>query len=175
MGKYPLIYAGKTIGELSTEQEGLYTWFSVSCHPPEDGVWCAWALGEKGELRLGVLEPSGGQFAICRRFSGHQTEPLGTLLRGELRPVGERQKEAGWEPLLHPEQQFKTPWLCEQLRSCRGVLTRREGERRLLAFPWERGCPFPLVPLFCFAELACINGKSRLLFAFDREERPVFP
>ncbi len=174
MDKYPLTYAEKTVGELSTEREGLYTWFSVSCHPPEEGVWCAWAVGENGELRLGVLEPTGRQFGICRRFSGHQTAPLGRLCRGEIRPLGQS-CGSDWTLLARPEQCFRSPWLCAQIRSSQGVMTRREGERQLLAFPWDRGRPFPLVELFCFAREGCVGRKKCLIFAFDREERPVFP
>lgn len=174
MDKYPLTYAGKTVGELNCEREGLYTWFSVSCHPPEDGVWCAWAIGECGELRLGVLEPTGRQFGICRRFSGHQTEPLGQLCRGEIR-LQSQVCETEWELLNQPEQRFHSPWLCTQIRNSPGVMTRREGERQLLAFPWDKKRPFPLVELFCFAREMCVCQKKCLVFAFDREERPVFP
>ena len=84
MDKFPLLWEGKAIGELSAEQETLYTRFTVRCRLPGEGIWCAWAVGDKGELRLGVVEPQNG---IRRRFSKQMTEPVGTLRRGELRSV----------------------------------------------------------------------------------------
>ena len=59
MDKFPLLMDGKPTGELTAEREGLYTWFSARCPLRPDGLWCAWAVGDRGELRLGVLEPEG--------------------------------------------------------------------------------------------------------------------
>ena len=90
MDKFPLLWEGKALGELTVEREALYTWFTARCRLPREGIWCAWAVGDKGELRLGVVEPQNG---IRRRFSKQMTEPLGTLRRGELRPAGEKAPE----------------------------------------------------------------------------------
>ena len=51
MDKFPLLWSGRPAGELATEKEPLYTWFTARCHLPEEGLWCAWAVGEQGELR----------------------------------------------------------------------------------------------------------------------------
>ena len=98
MDKFPLLMDGKPTGELTAEQEGLYTWFSARCPLRPDGLWCAWAVGDRGELRLGVLEPEGAQGHIRRRFSGRLTVPLGRLLRGEVRPAGRRSRRTGSPP-----------------------------------------------------------------------------
>ena len=82
MDKFPLLWMGKSVGELACERESLYTRFAARCRLPGEGLWCAWAVGERGELRLGVLEPEGAEASICRRFSGRMTQPLGPLLRG---------------------------------------------------------------------------------------------
>ena len=58
MDKFPLLWEGKAIGELSAEQETLYTWFTVRCRLPGEDIWCAWAVGDRGELRL-VLPETG--------------------------------------------------------------------------------------------------------------------
>ena len=55
MDKFPLLWEGKALGELIVEQEALYTWFTVRCRLPGEGIWCAWAVGDRGELRLGVV------------------------------------------------------------------------------------------------------------------------
>ena len=172
MDKFPLLLQGRPAGELSLEREGLYTCFTARGSLP-DGLWCAWAVGDRGELRLGVLEPSGTQGVIRRRFSRRLTEPLGRLLRGEVRPAGVREAEV-WEPVPDPERLFRAPWLRQRLKGAQGVLTRREGEGRLLALPWGSGKPFPLTTLFCFARLRAIGGASYVVYAFDAQERPVF-
>ena len=53
MDKFPLMQGGVSVGELITEKEALYTWFEARCRLPGEGLWCAWAVGDRGELRLG--------------------------------------------------------------------------------------------------------------------------
>lgn len=172
MDKFPLLLEGKLAGELTAEREGLYTWFSASCPLPE-GLWCAWAVGDRGELRLGVLEPEGSRGAIRRRFSGRLTAPLGRLLRGEVRPAGAREPEV-WEPAPAPEQLFRAPWLRQRLKGVQGARVRQAGETRYLALPYDRARPFPLTTLFCFARLRGIGEGTYVVYAFDEQDRPVF-
>lgn len=174
MDKFPLLMEGRPAGELIAEREGLYTWFSARCPLPGEGLWCAWAVGDRGELRLGVLEPEGGEGAIRRRFSGRFTAPLGRLLRGEVRPAGTREPE-DWTPAPAPDRLFRAPWLQRRLRGIQGALTRRTGSVRHLALPYDREKPFPLTTLFCFARLRRIGGADYAVYAFDGEDRPVFP
>ena len=170
MDKFPLLCAGKASGELSAEQETLYTWFTVRCRLPGEDIWCAWAVGDRGELRLGVVEPQNG---IRRRFSHQMTAPLGKLLRGELRPAGDRTEE-NWTAAPEPDRLFRTPWLRRQLRDVRGALTRTAEAGRFLALPYDEKQPFPLTPLFCLAQPRNIGGKRYLVYAFDGKEWPVF-
>ena len=170
MDKFPLLWEGKAIGELSAEQETLYTWFTVRCRLPGEGIWCAWAVGDRGELRLGVVEPQNG---IRRRFSHQMTAPLGKLLRGELRPAGDRTEE-NWTAAPEPDRLFRTPWLRRQLRDVRGALTRTAEAGRFLALPYDEKQPFPLTPLFCLAQPRNIGGKRYMVYAFDGKEWPVF-
>lgn len=88
MDKFPLMQDGRPVGELITEREALYTWYEARCRLPGEGLWCAWAVGDRGELRLGVLEPCGDRASIRRRFSAQLTAPMGRLLQGEIRPSG---------------------------------------------------------------------------------------
>lgn len=172
MDKFPVLLDGRPNGELSVEQEGLYTCFSARC-PLSEGLWCAWAVGEQGELRLGVLEPEGRQGCIRRRFSRRLTAPLGRLLRGELRPAGAKEPEV-WEAVPDPERLFRAPWLRQRLRGVHGARTRTAGGRRWLALPCDPGKPFPLTTLFCFARLRRIGEAAYWVFAFDEREQPVF-
>ena len=173
MDKFPLLWAGRPAGELTTRREDLYTVFSARCALPEPGLWCAWAVGEAGELRLGVLEPDGTEAAIQRRFSRRMTEPLGRLLRGELRPAAG--EGPAWEETASPAGLFRGPWLRRQLQGGRGTLMRRRGSFLQLAIPWETGRPFPLTPLFTLAAVRRIGEGRYVVYTFDSGERPVPP
>lgn len=173
MDKFPLFFEEKSTGELIVEDAGLYTWFEACCPLPGKAIWCAWAVGERGELRLGVLEPAGERAVIRRRFSKRMTESLGELLRGEVRPAA--RTEAGeWQEVSQPETLFRTAFLREQLRGIQGVLTREQEDCRWVALPWDSRRPFLLTGLFCFARMARIQGREYAVFAFDRGEMPVF-
>lgn len=174
MDKFPLLWEGRPAGELMTERETLYTWFTARCRLPGEGLWCAWAVGDLGELRLGVLEPEGEQAAIRRRFSDRMTAPLGNLLRGELRPARGQPERERWEAAQEPGRLFRAPWLRRRLRGAQGVLTRTEGGCRYVALPYDKGKHFPLTTLFCFARIQTIRGKAYVIYAFDAQESPVF-
>jgi len=170
MDKFPLCWQGKAAGELTTEREALYTCFSAQCCLPGRGLWCAWIVGDRGELRLGILEPGERGACIRRRFSHRMADPLGRVLRGELRPVEAAEQES-WVPV--EAHAFQTPWLHQQLRQIPGALTRMTAQRRFLAVPYSEKKPFPLPPLFCFARVRRIGGEEYVVFAFDPEEWPV--
>lgn len=172
--KFPLLRDGRPEGELTVEREALYTWFDARCRLPEEGLWCAWVVGEEGSLRLGVLEPGGETAAIRRRFSMRMTEPLGRLLRGEVRPAAEEDRE-NWQAAPDAETLFSAPWLRKRLRGLGGALFRTGEGRKYLALPYDSGKSFPLPTLFCFASIRSINGGRYAVYVFDGEERPVFP
>lgn len=177
MEKYPILLEGAPSGELTAEGEALYTWFTARCPLPEDGekIWCAWAVGDRGELRLGVLEPQGDRVgSIRRRFSRQMTAPLGRVLRGEVRPAAQKEPER-WDPAPAPERLFRAPWLRQRLRGLRDGMTRAGADGgRELALPYDPRKPFPLTTLFCFARVRSIGEGRWAVFRFDREERPVF-
>ncbi len=173
--KFPLLLDGRAEGELTVEREALYTWFNARCRLPEEGgLWCAWAVGQAGSLRLGVLEPVGQEAVIRRRFSMRMTEPLGRLVRGEVRPAAAEDRES-WQAAPAPETLFRASWLRKRLRGIAGALVRTEEGRLLLALPYDSGRAFPLPTLFCLADIRSINGRTYAVFAFDSEGHPVFP
>ena len=173
MDKFPLLRDGRPAGELIAEREALYTWFEARCPLPGEGLWCAWAVGDLGELRLGILEPVGDLASIRRRFSARLTDPLGRLQWGEIRPACPAETGA-WTPLTAPEALFRVPGLRRELGRTPGVLIRDRGDRRDVAVPYDPARPFPLTALFCFARICRIGGRDYAVFSFDREERPVF-
>ena len=173
MDKFPLMQDGRPVGELITEREALYTWYEARCRLSGEGLWCAWAVGDRGELRLGVLEPQGDAAVLRRRFSHRMTAPAGRLLRGEVRPASPPEEAAGdWAP-AEAEALFRSPWLRRGLREVPGLLWRREGQTLLLAVPYDPRRPVPLTGLFCFARPCRVRGERYWVYAFDSRERPV--
>lgn len=173
MDKFQVFLDGVETGEMTVMQEGLYDVFRVSCHPPTENVLRAFAIGERGELRLGIPVPDGTEFTVCHRIALHEVEAAGRLLRGELRPCdGESRKR--WEAVKNPERLFRSTFLREQLRGMEGILTRKDGGVRFLALPFDSHRPFLLTSLFCFARVKRIGGQPYAVFAFDRGENPIF-
>lgn len=170
MEQFPLLWRGTTVGEMTVETVGLYTCFRCTCRLPGDGLWHAWAVGEGGELRLGVLEPAGDRAVLRRRLSSRSWGHLGRLKCAQLRPAGEREEH--WQPM--PLLPFRTPWLRRELSSCGGILTRTEGGRRWIAVPYDSHRPFPLTQLFCLSSVRSIRGGEYVVFVFDENEVPGF-
>ena len=56
MDKFPLLWDGRSVGELTTEREALYTWYEARCRLPEKGLWCGWVSWSPAGTGL----PSGG-------------------------------------------------------------------------------------------------------------------
>ena len=175
MDKFPLVLNGKPLGELTAERESLDTWFAVRCRLPGDGLWCAWAVGDRGVLRLGVLESVGDRACLRRKFSDRMTAPVGRLIRGELRPLCLPRNSGEWERVQEPEQLFHTPWLREQLRGRNSVLKRSQNGKILIAIAYDKEKAFPMEQLFCFAKMEMLQQRAYLVFAFDEKERPAFP
>ena len=174
MDKFPLLKEGIPSGELIAEREALYTWFTARGPLPEgDELWCAWVIGEGGELRLGILEPSGDVGSIRRRFSDRMTRPLNRLLRGEIRPAGAKETE-NWEPAPAPDRLFRAPWLRQRLKGTQGAQIRASENLRYLAIPYDKGKPFPLPTLFCFAHVRPIGEAQYVVYCFDDHENPRF-
>ena len=159
MDKFSVCWNGKPYGELSVWAEGLYTCFRACCRLPEEGLWCVWATGDRGELRLGVLEPKGERAEISRRFSQHITAPMGRVLRGELREIV-RKPDQEWKCGEMVWLRLKTPWIRNRLKGREDILMREHGAGKMLAIPFAVDQPFPLPALFCFAEMRMISGKS---------------
>ena len=169
MDKYPVWKDGKTVGEMTVSPEALYTVFDIFCQERE-GLWCVWAVGKTGTLRIGVPEPEGGRLHIRRRFSRQLTEPAGSLLRGELRPLGEEREH--WVPLR--ADTLQSPYLRRQLGPIPGVLTCRREDGCLIAVPRDDTRPFPLEAMFCFARPRQLKNGSFWVFRFNGREWPVF-
>lgn len=141
---------------------------------PGDGLYRAFLVGERGELPLGVMEPSGGRLSVCRRLYARDIAALGRLEQGEAR-LSFRFQEALWQETGMPGRLMAAPELRKRLEKIPRAWHRREGERLLLALPLERGKPFPLETLFCLARVTTVEGRLCAVYAFDGKGRPVSP
>ena len=172
MDRFPVLRDGQTVGEMTVEQENTCTVFRLRCRG--EGLFSAWIVGTEGELRLGVPDSQQGTLTMCRRFSRELTSPAGSFVRGELRSCDSGAAEEDWQSMGSPERLFQSGFLQYQLRGVSGALTRRGKGRRYLALPFDAARPFPLVPLFCFARFLRIGGTASVVFAFAKNETPVF-
>lgn len=171
MDKYPLYLDGRSVGALTVTDCGMYADYRAVCRTAGSGLLRAYLVGERSEMLLGVLAPEGGAFTIGRRFSRRETENLGRIIRCEARRNGQQ----AWECASAPEQLLSNPFFSHMLQGLSGVLSRREGERRLIAIPWNPTKPFPMTPLFCFAKICRMEDMGYVVFAFDGKERPLMP
>jgi hypothetical protein len=171
MDKYPLYLDGRAAGELTETDSGMYADYRAVCRSPGPALLRAYLAGERSEMLLGVLAPEGGLYTIRRRLSHRETANLGKLIRCEARRNGEQ----AWERVPVPERLLSTPFFSHMLRGLSGVLSRKRGERRLVAIPYDPAKPFPMTPLFCFAKICQIEGFKYAVFAFDPQEIPRMP
>ena len=72
-------------GEITLDPRGSRTRVRASMDDPGDGLYRAALLGERGELLLGVLEPTEGRLVLRRELYSRDIARLGPLRRGEAR------------------------------------------------------------------------------------------
>lgn len=171
MDKYPLYLDGRSAGELTVTESGMYADYRAACRIAGPAFLRAYLVGERSEMLLGVLAPEGGAYAIRRRLSRRETAGLGKLLRCDAR----REGELTWERADPPEKLLDSPYFSHMLQGVPGVLTQRRDDRRQIAVPFDPAKPFPMTPLFCFAKICRIGGERYAVFTFDRQERPLMP
>ena len=176
MNRIPLQQRGKEIGELLIQQGTTETMFRARCHLTENELWNIWVVGETGEFRLGLLTRVGSEFVFEKRFSRRMTDHLGRLLYGELRTTDyckQNECRLQWKPLGQTSC-IHTAWMRRQLYSWPGILSACAGEGRWIAVPYAVEQPFPLMPVFCFAQMQIIAGHAYLVVRFDGREQPRF-
>ena len=153
--------------------------FEVTELPP--GLYRGCVLGKTGQLDLGALIPEGGALRLRRslpltKLQNHGCWPI-TGGRVVLSQTFETRSSNSWMPLPSNRPLFPDdPVLTDALSRCTGGLYRRsQNGIALLAFPLRLRCPFPLVPVFCFAQVKAIQGQPHLLFRFRSSGQPLPP
>ena len=172
MERYVLYCQGAARGELTLLPQGACTQVEARMPDPGDGVYRAALVGERGTLKLGVLEPSAGELCLRRRPYSRDVAAIGPILRGEAAcsvPFG-----GAWERVERPAALLRDPFLSRRLADVPSGW-RRQGEVLELALPLERGRPFPLETLFCLARVETVEGTDCAVYRFDREGKPLPP
>ena len=172
MDKFPIWLDGASVGELTVERERCYTRFAAQVRLSPDDLWCMWIVGERGELRLGVLVQGKTDIKIRKRFSDQLVLPIGGILRGEIRRVGSVRSE--WERISSVDEITNSEWLQKKLRGQGGLLRKRCGKGQYIAIPYDKEKYFPAIELFCFARLLDVGGGLYLALLFNEKEQVTF-
>ena len=88
MKTLPVLCGGERVGDAEREDDRLYIRVTVRA-ALRRGLWCAWGIGGRGDVRIGVLEPVNGESVISRRFSRRSLADAGEFVKVELRPASE--------------------------------------------------------------------------------------
>ena len=173
---YPVLYHDEQVGQVAVEIQGTRVQVFVSCQRDNSGLFRGYLLCEKGEYPLGVLEPRGERMELRRTLRAGELRALGAIWRGDIRMSYAFARESTWEPVKAAGEFFqRDPHLARGVEKIEGALWREERGQRQLALPYAPERPFPLVELFCFAQVRLIEGKSYVIYRFDREDHPALP
>ena len=149
--------------EWSVAEQGSRAVIEVQCRNKGDGLYKAYAAGEKGSFLLGTLMPEKERLVLRRTLS------VDSLKRQGVWPVTRVECR-----LVHSFHGNPTviPWIDEILRGSAGRLSghsaHRSAEGFVLTAPFDPRRPFPLVPLFCLSRVE--NG--RVFFSFRKDGTP---
>ncbi len=92
---YPIFLEERTVGQAERISEGLYCRFRCRCRLPGGQIHRVFLEWDGGEVSLGVLAPSGGEFCLDTRIPAKR---LGT---GTPRfRVGPKQEQGALVPLV---------------------------------------------------------------------------
>ena len=161
MQRYPVFYHGAACGEMTVAQEGLYLQFYARAAVNGKVIPRIYLKGERGELLLGVAEPTEGGYFLRRRLSAGAVAPLGALQCAQVAVQGE--KEEQWRALGREEIQLCRRF-CQQLPAVQNGLTRSCLGVREMAFPCGERMPFPMSGLFALRRSAGFMSRSMPFF-----------
>ena len=175
MEEYPVRCGEKVIGTVRLSREGGWVHLEMDCEKDPRGLFRGFLLCRWAEIPLGVLEPKEDRLRLYRRIPAQEIERRGGAVRGEMRLSYAFRPREGWQRVENGAAFFQNGIPSSEKLSWEGAMWRREGERRLLAMPYDSRRPFPLCALFCFARITAISGRWYAVFIFDTEEQPMMP
>ncbi len=170
---------GRGGGRLLVREEGLTASFEAEMADDKQGLYKLFIAGQGGNLLLGTFMPEGGRLTLRRAV------PLAELRRRGVWPVtggearmsfsfGRDTPAVGWVRAENPARLMGDRLLSQAVYEQRGLLYRREEGGFSLAAPMERGRPFPMTPIFCFARLEKLPLGLYAIFCFNKHGCPIF-
>lgn len=163
-------------GTLRFWEDGALVVLEAQREDDRQGLYKVWLHGRRENLLLGTLAPEGGRLCLRRR-----------VFRQELERKGCWPVTAGECVMAFPFAGRSGRWWREEcpgrlvsreLKHCfgeRAALYRPETDGFLLAFGFDPSRAFPVPPLFCLAKCERVEGRTCVVFHFDREGVPVLP
>lgn len=167
MDKVAVLEHGKTIGEMTLQPQGLYTVFHATVFVLDEAVQAVYLVGETGEMRLGVLEKKGQGGDVVRQLSNQSYSHIGKVKHGVVRLA----QDSPWQSLKG--RSFTSPYLKALCPKIEGGLWKPWGQGMKIAVPYQRGKPYPLMALFCFAVGEEIDKTPYLVVTLTEKEQPV--
>ena len=163
-------------GRLRFLEDGQLVHFEVLHADDGRGLNKIYVCGSRGKMLLGTLCPGQSGPELVRRISKSQLERCGCWpLTGAERVLSfSFERESLWKQEMHPERMVGDVVLREALESRKMLLNRQE-DGFSLAAGFDPRWPFPLIPLFCLAEICTVEGRRCAVFRFDRKGNPILP
>ena len=147
---------------------------------PNDGsgLYQGWIQGGGERVELGTLLPEQQMLRLRRSLPMDRLRAAGCWPVKEaglklIHSFGVAGPPQGWHKEDNPARLFpKDPFLREMVSGLHSCLLWVGKEGFSLAVPFERGRPFSLVPLFCFARIRQLGGRYHAVFPFHHDGRP---
>ena len=158
---------------------------SLEVRPDRPGLYRAVLTGPRGRRDLGLLLPEGGCLRLRQTLSSAELEKSGcwpvTGAEGVLVhpfPGGTGPDlPTGWRRCPDPSALLRgDPALAGRAGETGGWIIRRGADGAFsLAAPWASDRPFPLIPVFCFAQVREMAGRRWVVYRFTGGGTPSLP
>lgn len=168
-------------GQLTCRESGGRVEAVMEVRPPDKGLYHGYLVGPGGTCDLGTLMPEGGSLRLRRTLSAAQLRQKGCwpIQGGQIRKTYsfEQTPFQGWKEAGDLASLFPADPLLARAagQRNRGLLRRYQEGGFSLAFPWDPRSPFPLIPVFCFAQVKSLGGKAHIVFRFRENGAPERP
>lgn len=166
-------------GVLALRQEGPRVHLEAWRRLDDRGLYKVWLLGQQGgRMLLGTLTPEGKELRLRRTLSAAELERADCWPAAGAEAVlafafsNAAPEPNRWYCEQSPQRLTADPVLRRQLKAPMLCSRGRDGFR--LAVPFRPEAPVALESLFCLARLERVEGRSCLVWDFNRDGTPKF-
>ena len=186
-GSYPVTMDGSMAGTLNVFSDGGFTSFEFrgdSCGSTPVRLCCR--SGER-IVPIGIPVPEKGMMYLRKRFTRNGLESAGIsgidgcMLISLSKPIPSapvfvdthfskpaditpQSGTGAWQCEYEPWSIFTDEEIQLACRGLNGALRRSCGDTEELAIPVSPNEPFPMMPVFCYGDIAEINGRQYVVF-----------